>query len=137
MEKYFNIKNCIVWDKGGGGIGDLEHSLSTDYELAIVGHKGQCKIRGKREGSVWKHGKVNPNDMVHPTEKPKSLLKALISKFSDENDTVLDSFAGSFSTLIAAKSLKRKSIGIELEEKYCEIGAKRLENIDHDDSWMS
>ena len=50
ISKLFDVKNAIIWDKGGGGIGDLEHSLSTDYEMAIVGHKGKCRIVGKRCG---------------------------------------------------------------------------------------
>ena len=43
LQKYFDIKNVIVWFKGGGGIGDLKYTLSTDYELAIVCHKGKCR----------------------------------------------------------------------------------------------
>ncbi len=121
-----DVKNCVVWDKGGGGIGDLAHSLSTDYELAIVGHKGAATIRGKRLGSVWSFGKVNPNTMQHPTEKPVYLMNQFLETFSDHGDLVLDPFMGSGTTLRAAKDLGRKAIGIELEEKYCEIAAKRM-----------
>ena len=126
IRKRFDIKNAIVWDKGGGGIGDLSHSLSTDYEIAIVGHRGACRIRGKRDGSVWSCGKVNPASMVHPTEKPLPLVARLITTFSDDDATILDPFMGSGTTLRAAKDLGRKAIGIEIEEKYCEIAAKRL-----------
>ena len=126
LSKYFDIKNCIIWDKGGSGIGDLVHSLSTDYEMAIIAHKGMCPIRGKREGSVWKSGKVNPNKMFHPTEKPIDIIKKLISTFSDENNLVLDPFLGSGTTAVACKNLNRNYIGIEKEEKYCEISRQRL-----------
>jgi site-specific DNA-methyltransferase (adenine-specific) len=121
-----NIKNCIIWDKGGGGIGDLEHSLLTDYEMAIVTHKGNCPIRGKRDGSVWKKGKVNPNLMQHPTEKPTKLIEKMIEKFSDKTNLILDPFCGSGTTLVAAKRLGRKAIGIEISEKYCKIAIDRL-----------
>jgi len=94
LKKLFGIKNVIVWFKGGGGIGDLKCSLSTDYELAIVCHKGRCPIRGKRTGSVWSYKKVTPSRMVHPTEKPVDLLKALVEKFSDVGSVVLDPFMG-------------------------------------------
>lgn len=127
MGQFFDIKNVVVWDKGGGGIGDLSHSLSTDYELAIVGHKGAAKLRGKREGSVWNIGKVNPSSMVHPTEKPENLMGKFILQFSDEGAVVLDCFAGSGPTLLAAEKLKRNWLGIEIEPKYIEVAMGRLD----------
>jgi len=122
----FDIKNCIVWFKGGGGIGDLTHSLLTDYELAIIAHKGNGIIRGKRDGSVWWSNKVPPSAMVHPTEKPIDIIGRLVNTFSDAGDIVLDPFLGSGTTAVACKVLGRKCIGIEIEEKYCSIAKKRL-----------
>ena len=127
LAKLFDIKNCIVWDKGGGGIGDLTHSLLTDYELAIIAHKGQCTIRGKRDGSVWSEGKVNPNTMVHPTEKPVPLLMRMINKFSDADAKILDPFLGSGTTLVACKQLNRNGVGVEISAEYCEIARQRLQ----------
>jgi DNA modification methylase len=65
--------------------------------------------------------------MYHPTQKPLALMEYLINTYSNENDLILDFTCGSGSTLIASKNLKRKCIGIELDEKYCEITKKRLE----------
>lgn len=62
----------------------------------------------------------------HPTPKPEWLMRSIIGDFTDPGDTILDPFMGSGTTLVAAKRLGRKAIGIELEEKYCEIAAKRL-----------
>lgn len=126
LQKHFDIKNIIVWFKGGGGMGDLKHTLSTDYELAIVCHKGKCRIRGKREGSVFQFAKVNPNKMVHPTEKPVDLIEKIISKFTDENAIILDPFAGSGSTGVAAVNMGRRFIGFELDDKYFEIAKQRI-----------
>ena len=65
----------------------------------------------------------------HPTQKPVELMKLLISIYSNEGDVVLDCFAGSGSTLIAAKELGRYYCGCELDEEYYNISIKRLNNI--------
>ncbi len=63
----------------------------------------------------------------HPCPKPMGLFKTCIERFSEEYETVLDPFMGSGTTLRAAKDLGRRAIGIEIEERYCEIAAKRME----------
>ena len=63
----------------------------------------------------------------HPCPKPPKLYQRLIQVFGQNADTICDPFTGSGTTLRAAKDLRRKAIGIEIEEKYCEIAAKRLE----------
>jgi len=58
--------------------------------------------------------------------KPEWLMSALCADYSRVADLILDPFMGSGTTLVAAKNLGRKAIGIEIEEKYCEIAVKRL-----------
>ena len=94
--------------------------------MAIVAHKGQCEIRGKRHGSVWKSNKVNPNTMQHPTQKPEDIIGKMIDTFSSPEALVLDPFLGSGTTAVAAKYLKRNFIGIEISPEYCEIARQRL-----------
>ncbi|HDY68787.1 hypothetical protein LCGC14_0823270 [marine sediment metagenome] len=65
---------------------------------------------------------TNSKHWGHPCPKPLDLFKWLIQ----ESETILDPFMGSGTTLVAAKQLGRKAIGIEIEEKYCEIAVKRL-----------
>lgn len=65
-------------------------------------------------------------EAVHPTQKPVELLRPIIAYSCRVGGLVLDPFAGSGSTLVAAKEINRQAIGIEIEEKYCEIAAKRL-----------
>lgn len=67
-----------------------------------------------------------PSERDHPTQKPLPLMRELVSLFTAEGQTVLDPFMGSGTTLRAAKDLGRKAIGIEIEEKYCQIAAERL-----------
>jgi len=64
-------------------------------------------------------------DRVHPTQKPISLMRWCLEKFPDAQ-TILDPFMGSGTTLRAAKDLGRRAIGIEIEERYCEVAVKRL-----------
>lgn len=72
-----------------------------------------------------------PKDMtgLHPTQKPAALLQYLIETYTNKGDLVLDFTAGSFTTCVASEQLNRRSIGIELEKKYCDIGIKRLNNL--------
>ena len=63
---------------------------------------------------------------LHPNEKPVALLTRLVDALTESNAVVLDPFMGSGTTLRAAKDLGRKAIGIEIEERYCEIAARRM-----------
>jgi site-specific DNA-methyltransferase (adenine-specific) len=75
--------------------------------------------------SVQRHHSMH-GEALHPTEKPMPLLEKLIAYATPGLATVLDPFMGSGSTLDAARTVGCKAIGIEIEEKYCEIAAKRL-----------
>ena len=61
----------------------------------------------------------------HPTQKPNQIIAHLIARYSKPNDLILDPFLGSGTTAYCAKKLNRRCIGIEIEEKYCEIAANR------------
>lgn len=64
--------------------------------------------------------------LVHPTQKPVALMKWVLNLKWVQGETVVDPYMGAGSTLRAAKDLGRKAIGIEIEERYCEIAANRL-----------
>lgn len=128
FNKYFDLTNMIIWDKGGGGIGDLEHTFSTDYEIILCSNNGQ-KITGKRIGSVWNIPKDSANDYVHATQKPVKLSAMAIENTTTKNAIVLDLFGGSGSTLIACEQLNRVCYMCELDPKYCDVIVKRWETL--------
>lgn len=93
--------------------------------VAIMHAKGKKRWNGGGHHAYWEYG-VERSARFHPTQKPEELMCALVHQFSDPNETVCDPYMGSGTTLVAAKRLGRKAIGIEREERYCEIAAKRL-----------
>jgi DNA modification methylase len=119
--------NMVVWFKGGGGIGDLNKTFFTDYEMALVWHRG-AELCGKRIGSVWKVGKDGASDYVHPTQKPVALAEEALDKTTKPNHIVMDLFGGSGSTLIAAEKIGRNARLMELDPKYCDVIVKRWED---------
>ena len=120
------VRNMIVWWKSGGGMGDLRGAWAPDHENIIFAARLGHQLRGHRYGDVWQFGRDQRKSYLHPTQKPVALMSRIVSGSTDHGDTVLDPFAGSGTTLRAAKNLGRRAIGIELEERYCEIAAKRL-----------
>jgi len=73
------------------------------------------------------HTTSENGDRCHPTQKPIKVISVWISYLSNEGDIILDPLMGSGSTLVAARRLGRKAIGIDISEKYCELARKRLE----------
>jgi len=116
------VKNLLVWDKVHFGMGS---NYRNQHELIIYAEKAGDRLfpdhsignvlRSKRIDAVW-----------HPTEKPVDLIETMMGAATLSNETVLDPFMGSGTTLRAAKDLGRKAIGIEINEAYCEIAANRL-----------
>ena len=123
------LSNIVIWDKGGGGIGDLQKTFLTDYEVALVYHRG-AKIIGKRIGSVWSVNKDIASQYLHPTQKPIELAAMAIENVLIQNKICLDLFLGSGSTMVAAHQLKRKCYGMELDEKYCQVIVDRMLKLD-------
>ena len=123
------LTNVIIWDKGGGGIGDLKKTFSTDFEVALVYNRG-AEIKGKRLGSVWNVGKDSASKYLHPTQKPVELFAMGIENVTKKNDKVLDLFLGSGSTMVASHQLKRKCYGMELDPNYCQVIVDRMLKLD-------
>lgn len=121
------IKNALVWHKDRGGAGDTEMEYARDYEVVLYGAQGRRAITGRRDGAVIRGCPPVGVKRVHPTEKPVGLLEYLIGKHCPPGGLALDPFAGAGSTLVAARRLGRRAIGVEIDERYCRISAQRLQ----------
>lgn len=124
-------RQLIVWHKGNTpGMGDLNLPWGPSHEeIYVLGGRGPGHWTGKRGPSVIRSTQAEgtaPKDHDHPTPKPVFLMQTLLSKTLG---TVADPFAGSGATLVAAKLMKRRAIGVELDHGYCETIVKRLERI--------
>jgi len=124
-------RGVLIWDKGPAhGAGDLKFPWKPSWEEIYISGDGWHGFRDEgvlrfRPVPSWESGPAhNGAGRQHPHEKPVALLSHLLSKHL--GDLVCDPFAGSGTTLWAAKRNGRRAIGIEIEERYCEIAAKRL-----------
>lgn len=126
MDETLGFKQAVVWDKGGLGMGI---HYRRNYEFILIAQNGDPAHRwngGNTTPNIWRIPKIIPTAAEHPTAKPVELMAKIISIHSNTGDIVLDPFMGHGPTLVAAKQLNRRAIGIEIEERYCEIAAKRL-----------
>ena len=123
----WNWQGLFVWDKGQGRPQKNRPTQSVEY--LVYGVSGQVR-QGEGEEFVCLpaivRAKVPPNvDRFHVTEKPVDVIQHVVPLIRS-GTTILDPFMGSGTTLVAAKNLGRNAIGIEVEERYCEIAAMRL-----------
>jgi site-specific DNA-methyltransferase (adenine-specific) len=116
--------HSVIWDKVNPGLG---WRYRRQHEMVMVAHREGGRL-------AWAKGDyAQPNVIAiskprtgnHPNEKPATLVHGFVDRHTAPGEFVLDPFAGSGTTLRAAKDLGRKAVGIEIEERYCEIAAKR------------
>jgi site-specific DNA-methyltransferase (adenine-specific) len=127
MDEVATFAHALVWDKTARGPG-LGWRFRRDYEFVMLAHPKGSKLYWSDEDAVTSNilrFTPAPN-VMHPTEKPVELAAHLIRLFTQEDDLILDPMCGSGTTLMAAKLLGRRAIGIELDERYAQRAADRL-----------
>ena len=104
------------------------HPSSRSESNPLTNYDGKLRYYSEKgPQSILIFAKGTDGKYVHPTQKPVALMGYLIKTYTNEGEIVLDFCIGSGTTAIACEQLNRRWIGIEIEEKYCEIAAKRIE----------
>lgn len=130
MPRPVSTRHLVIWDKSdgtGSGMGDLDAAFGNSHEEIYILGSWPRGTR-TRHPSVIRTGsglRSLSGKLGHPTPKPEGLMGLVIA--AAPPGTIADPFAGSGSTLVAAKLQGRSAIGVELEERYCEIAARRLD----------
>jgi DNA modification methylase len=121
VSHFVNIPHAgrlLVWDK------EVTNGIFAEVEVAWDSKKGPSKIiKHQQQGYYCNLGDIGRH---HPTQKPLSVMLWILDNCTEPEQTIIDPYMGSGTTLRAAKDLNRKSIGIEIDEQYCEIAARRL-----------
>jgi site-specific DNA-methyltransferase (adenine-specific) len=127
----------LIWDKVGIGMGDLTQPWAPQHEPIAFGcyrpsktdrASGGGNLAARlRAGSILRYQRPNGTRVNrHPTEKPVPLMRELIESSTRLGELVLDPFAGSGSTLVAALLAGRRAIGCELDERYVQVAVQRI-----------
>lgn len=134
---YTELKNLCVWSKTNGGMGSLyrsQHELVFVFKSGKAPHINNVELgrHGRYRTNVWTYAGVNgfgnnQSDLaLHPTVKSAAMVRDAILDCSNRKALVLDSFAGSGTTLIAAQQTGRRGYGIELDPIYCDVILRRM-----------
>ena len=123
-EDYIKVRRLLNQGEGQGEYLRREYEyLRREYEDL---RRPFTISKREHNSDIWTFPTVQGYAGKHPCEKPILMMEHIIATSTKPGDTILDPFAGSGSTLRAAKNLGRHAVGVELEERYCEITAQRL-----------
>ena len=106
---------------------EREWKQYKNSESIPIANPSSGKTKGKYPKTILQEfSNANRKGKAHPTQKPVALMEYLIKTYTNESELILDFTAGSFTTSVASDNTNRKSIGIELESKYFDIGINRM-----------
>ncbi|TXG84448.1 MAG: DNA methylase N-4 [Sphingomonadales bacterium] len=136
---FTELKNLCVWAKTNGGMGSLyrsAHELVFVFKSGTAPHVNNVELgkHGRYRTNVWSYAGANSfgasrdEDLaMHPTVKPVAMVADAILDCSRRKDIVLDAFAGSGTTLVAAHRTGRRGYGIEIDPAYCDVIIRRMQ----------
>ena len=138
---YQELKNLIVWNKDNGGMGAFyrsKHELIFAFKNGKAKHINNFELgqHGRYRTNVWDYAGINSLKAgrdeelaMHPTVKPVDLVADAILDCSRRGGIILDAFAGSGTTIIAAEKVSRKCYAVELDPHYCDVSVERWQNM--------
>lgn len=118
----------VVWDRVAHGAGDTAGSPAPQHDLIWYATRGRRVFHGKRPKSVVRAMRLSGGALVHPNEKPASLLGALVDSYVPPDSLCLDPFMGSGTTGVACARMGRRFVGVELDPGYFDIACRRLDD---------
>jgi site-specific DNA-methyltransferase (adenine-specific) len=137
------VKNCIVWDKGDFGMGAnypnahefilFAANLAPDPTMTSKRRTGQRQVLD--QPNILRFPRASGADRQHNAAKPVALLSLLIDKGCDPGGVVLDPYAGSGSTIVAAERTGRIGYGVEIDPKWCDVARQRYADLTGDPQW--
>ena len=138
---YTDLKNICVWNKSNGGMGSLyrsKHELVVVFKAGTAAHVNNVRlgVHGRNRTNVWDYpGMTSPGAerdaslALHPTVKPVALVADAILDASSRGDIVLDPFAGSGTTILAAERTGRRCFALELDRRYVDVCVQRFQQL--------
>jgi DNA modification methylase len=125
-EAGFNIQSQVIWNRGIHGLGDLTKQYAPMHDNCWFATVGNYSFPAHRPKSVYSIDRLSANELVHPTQKPVSLMSVIIKDLTRTGDTVFDPYMGSGTTGVACVQTGRNFIGCEIDEGYFHIAERRI-----------
>lgn len=125
----WQMRQEIIWNRSGGMMFNARMFVRFDERILWFVRGGRWKWNQTSVGhsTIWNVARKQQNQgKLHPVEFPTEIPARCIAATTHEQDVVLDPFMGAGTTLVAARDLGRKAVGVEIDEMWCEVAAKRL-----------
>lgn len=123
----FEVKSQVIWDRGAHGMGDLNASFSPQHDVIWFATKGKFAFPGKRPSSIVPTMRLGGEALLHPNQKPVELMAYLIRSVTPPGGLVVEPFAGSGSTLVAAVRDGFRVVGYEVDPAHYQTALGRLD----------
>lgn len=123
----FEVKSQVIWDRGAHGMGDLKAAFAPQHDVIWFAVKGKFAFPGQRPPSVVPTMRLGGEALLHPNQKPVELMSYLIRSVTPPGGLVVEPFAGSGSTMVAAVRDGYRVVGYELDETHYKTALGRLD----------
>lgn len=121
----WKYKMMLIWEKGSPGMGDIDSNWGCGFEIILYCKKGLRDVPHRRSAVLY-HEQVRPGEMIHPTEKPSTLMRDLITFSTAPGELVFDPYSGSGVVAHAAKREGRDCIACEIDPQWIQRSRERL-----------